>query len=398
MAEEVIDPHQSEMRYKHWREENKSIDGVSREASDLIFQYLDDLEAGENVARGTKKGKRSFSRIYANLIKLTHIFKILNSRKISLKDITEKNVNKIFIDMRGTKNKEGITEYKIKKRDGTAFTSTWDYAKTFIGFWHWYMRVMKKKNKEIKDITADLDTSKEENVFCYFDREGFDKILVFLNPTDALQALFQFDSIIRYPKELQNVRRMDITEENGFVWLNIREETAKTYGRRIKLMLCSDKLLKYLEENKFEPTDVIFKFSSPMFNQKLKAAAIKAFGDIMTLGGKKYSEITGYDLRHAGACFWRKGAYHTKIDALMYRGGWKDLDMLNYYTKKLGLKDSIEEEDLMTLQNKTKMEKELEQLRTDVKKQKEIFEWYIQECGFKPIPPDGKIQFKNKSK
>ena len=49
----------------------------------------------------------------------------------------------------------------------------------------------------------------------------------------------------------------------------------------------------------------------------------------MTKGGKKYSQLTMYDFRHSGACHWRTGAYKTKIDALMYRGGWNNLTRLN---------------------------------------------------------------------
>jgi hypothetical protein len=49
----------------------------------------------------------------------------------------------------------------------------------------------------------------------------------------------------------------------------------------------------------------------------------------------------------------------------MYRGGWSNLEMLNYYTKKLGMKDSIEKDDLLVGLDKNELEKEIEKLRKE---------------------------------
>lgn len=359
---EILDSHGTEARYKKWRKSIKRVKGLSEEQSKVIIQYLDDLEEGRNVAKGVKKGKRSYSRIYANLIKLRFIFRLFKKRKIVNLKIKEDDVLKFFTDMRNG---------KIKKQDGQEFKSTGDYAKTFVGFWHWYQRYQKKKGKIIEDITTDLDTSRgEENTFVYFTKEDLEKSLKHFTKAEALMLLFMFDSIIRFPKELQNIRRQDITETDGYTWLNIRDETSKTYGRRFKLLLCADKLKEYIKD--LEPTDFVFNVSPPMFNQKLKKVFVKVLENKMTLGGKKTSEISGYDVRHSGACHWRKGAYNTKIDALMYRGGWTDLRILNYYTKKLGMKDTINEDDLLTLEDKTRMEKDIEQLKKDLNEQREL--------------------------
>ena len=50
--------------------------------------------------------------------------------------------------------------------------------------------------------------------------------------------MFLFDSGIRSPTELMNVKVSDLF--NDFKELNIREEISKTFGRRIKLMICSE--------------------------------------------------------------------------------------------------------------------------------------------------------------
>ena len=145
--------------------------------------------------------------------------------------------------------------------------------------------------------------------------------------------------------------------------VSIREETSKTFGRTIKLLLCSEELKKYIGRNNLNDNDFLFNFSTPIFNKKLKRVAKEIFGDKMTKGGKKYSQLTMYDFRHSGACHWRTGAYKTKIDALMYRGGWNNLTRLNYYTKKIGMKDTIEKDDLLVNIDKHQLEKEMDKLK-----------------------------------
>ena len=41
----------------------------------------------------------------------------------------------------------------------------------------------------------------------------------------------------------------------------------------------------------------------------------------------------------------------------MYRGGWSNLSTLNYYTKKIGMRDSIEKSDLLIDVDRTELEK-----------------------------------------
>lgn len=68
----------------------------------------------------------------------------------------------------------------------------------------------------------------------------------------------------------------------------------------------------------------------------------------------------------------------------MYRGGWSNLTMLNYYTKKLGMRDSIEKEDLLVGVDKTEMDKEIIKLKAESKESKEIISGilkYIQGGG-----------------
>ena len=311
------------------------------------------MEEGRNVAKASKKGARSYSRLNTLRIRLIFIAKMLEQRGV--KDLTkldEKTITNFFRDMR-----EGV----IKTKDGKIYKSTLDYVKVFNSFWHWWMKINKKNEKDIKDITEEIDTNRDENNFVHFTKEQLEKMMEYFSQDEQVRMLFMFDTIVRSPAELMNIKVHDLTPD--FKEVTIRDETSKTYGRTIKLLLCSEELKAYVERNKLEDNDFLFEFSAHIFNQKLKKIAKEVLGDKMSKGGKRFSELTMYDFRHSGSCHWRIGGYRTKIDALMYRGGWSNLSMLNYYTKKIGMKDSIEKDDLLIEVDKHELEKKIDELK-----------------------------------
>ena len=56
----------------------------------------------------------------------------------------------------------------------------------------------------------------------------------------------------------------------------------------------------------------------------------------------------------------------------MYRGGWSNLSTLNYYTKKIGMRDSIEKSDLLIDVDRTELEKLKEENSASLKKVYEL--------------------------
>jgi integrase len=212
-----------------------------------------------------------------------------------------------------------------------------------------------KKGKLIIDITEELSADKNGDDFVYFTLEQLKKMMPYFSKEEQVRLLFMFDTIIRLPTELMNVKVSDIHDD--FEQLTIRDEVAKTYGRTIKVLLCSEELKKYVERDELKQDDYLFNFVPSNFNKKLKQVAKKILGTGMSKGGESYHKISLYDFRHSGACHWRLGAYKTKIDALMYRGGWSNLSTLNYYTKKIGMRDSIEKSDLLIDVDRTELEK-----------------------------------------
>lgn len=306
------------------------------------------------MARGSKKGPRSPHRLNTLRSRVGPFLKEMQDRGINkAEDCKEPQLHEIIA---------AITK---------GLKCPADVVKDIKSFWHWLMLTMRKEYHAtdgkagalVDDITQDLDTQKKENGFCYFTLQDLEKMQPFFSEDEQVMFLFMFDTVIRTGKELSNVKASDIYGEE----LTIRDETSKTFGRTIKLLICKDALHAYIKRKKLKDDDYLFDYSGPYLNRKLKKVAVQVFGDKMTKGGNKFSEIVLYDFRHSGACHWRQGAYKSKIDALMYRGGWNNLKMLNYYTKKIGMSDSIEKSDLIVEADLNELQK-LRQENEDIKK------------------------------
>ena len=64
-----------------------------------------------------------------------------------------------------------------------------------------------------------------------------------------------------------------------------------------------------------------------------------------------------YDFRHCSCCYWLPR--YKSESALKYRFGWKRSDKIHYYSGMLGMKDTINEDDMLVDLTKTEIEKRL---------------------------------------
>ncbi len=336
-------------------EKNKKIEGLTDNNSNLIISFIKDFKIGMNVSKQSRKGERSCTRLNHLRQKVVFILKLLEKRGI--KDITKakpQDLHKLFSEMR---------EGTIKTRTGTLYKSTGDYVKEFKTFWHWYQKIMRKRGKTVEDIAEDLDTRGEKPKFVYFTKEDCEKIIdkasYDLKPILALA----FDSGARV-LELMNIKISDFS--NDFKELTIREETSKTFGRKMKLMLCPEQIRNYVNKIGLKSEDYFCRENPPMINKELR----KLGKQILTPEQIKSKNLTLYDFRHSSACFWLP-RYRSE-SALKYRFGWKKSDMIHYYTEFLGMKDTINEDDMYVDVTKTELEKEISRLK---KENKEIWKW-----------------------
>jgi integrase len=344
-----IDPHKNKETYLNWKiKVGNTIEGISKENSNLILNYISDMENGLNVAKSHKKCSRSYIRLNTLRHRLCFLAKEFEARfKIKqLSELTEEQLFKFFNDMRNG---------KIKRKDGAAYQSTADFVKVFKAYWHWFIKVSKKGGKEVIDITTDLDTSAAKPDWVYLNEEQVKKLCDNAKYEYKILIMFLYDTGIRAPTELMNIKVSDFFNE--FKELQIREEISKTFGRRIKLLLSSTLIKEYIQNKSLKKDDLIFPINPSVANKYLQRLAQRLFGDAVSEAGQKYSQLTMYDFRHCSCCYWLPR--YKSESALKYRFGWKSSDKIHYYSELLGMKDTISEEDLLIDVTKTEMEKRL---------------------------------------
>jgi len=351
-----IDPYKHKERYLRWKElVSEEIPEISVENSKIILQYLNDMEIGVNISSVSAKGSRGYNRL--NTLKDKLIFfsrKFTTSFNLGcITEITEEQLFQFFSEM-----DKGI----IKRQDGQNFMGTHTYVKIFKAFWHWYQKISRKKGIEIKDITLDLDTKANKPKWVYLTEEQIKKLYDRAGHKYKVLIMFLYDTGIRSPTELINVRVGDLFKD--CTELQIREEISKTFGRRIKLMICSKLLKAYVEENKLLPEDQLFDISPTVVNRYLKKLAVKVLGTGMSEAGELYSRLSMYDFRHCACCYWLPR--YKSESALKYRFGWKKSDKIHYYSELLGMKDTITEDDLLVDVTKTEIEKRLTKSEQEV--------------------------------
>lgn len=371
------DPHKHEQSYKRWKERGMAFDGVSDALSATLREYLLDMELGANVSPSSPRGARSYCRLN-NLRSRTKTLALYLQREIGLVSWDELAVKErellVFV--------KELREKRVKPlRDGQRpIRTVGTYVKVLKAFWHWYMRVQKKGGKTLPDVTVDIDARDPKAQFNYLTIDNVKRLVDEAKKDYQVLMMFLFDSGIRAPTELMNVRVQDLEldERTGTYTLNIREETSKTFGRRIKLLLSSEMLKTHLERSDKKPDEYIFTKTPQRVNQYLKRLGNRILGTgELTIKGTIRDGLTMYDFRHASACYWTPR--YKSESALKYRFGWKKSDMIHYYTELLGMKDTIQEEDLYVDITKTDLERQIQDGKKEIELLKEQLQTQAQQ-------------------
>jgi len=350
-----IDPYKHKEKYLNWKEKiNGRIPDISKDNSIIILRYLEDMENGLNISSTNQKGSRGYARL--NNLKQRMIFMIKEFEErynlMDLTQITEEQLHSFF---------SGMSNGAIKTQSGGCYKSTIDYVKVFKAFWHWYQKIKRKEGSKIEDITIDLDTRRAKPEWVYLNEDQIKKLFDNAKPDYKVLIMFLFDTGIRSPTELMNIKVSDLIQDCKE--LNIREDISKTFGRRIKLMLCSDLLKEHIRSKGLQHDNYLFNISPPSVNQYLKRLAKRVLGDNESLAGQRYSDLTIYDFRHCSCCYWLPR--YKSESALKFRFGWKKSDKIHYYSEMLGMRDTISEEDLLVDITKTEIEKQLTKAKNE---------------------------------
>ena len=227
------------------------------------------MEIGANIAKGSVKVARRFIRLNTPRDKLCFFAKKFEEM-FNLKTITEVKNDQLVTFFASMKNGT------IRKLDGGRYSSVDTYAGVFKSFWHRHQKISKKKGIKIEDITSDLDTRQEKPGWAYLTEEQVKKLAENSKLKYEVLIYFLFDTDIRAPTELVNIRVSDLF--NNYKEVNISQEASKTFGRRIKLMLSAGLIKEYVSLRKLQPRDQLFDLSPAPANRYLKSLALKLFG------------------------------------------------------------------------------------------------------------------------
>ncbi len=360
-----LDVHGHKQRYERWRDSVKEEGetNLSKKNSDILIQFIFDMEMGINVSRKSVKGGRSYPRLNNLRQRLAQIMRMNEERGV--KDITKITEKKIAIFFRD------IREGDIRRQDGKKYGSPQDYVKIFKTFWNWWIKINRKKQITIYNISEDLDSSVDESPhFVYIEKDDFtNKFLPYFDKEEQLILTFVYDSLIRSPTELKSFQTKEVFEKKGDVWVNISDEISKVMGRQLNLIYCGIEILKYIKEKEKKQEDYLFEFSHLMLHKKMQKVAEQIWGDKVShpKAKGKFKEMTLYDLRHSGAISLRIKIHENpealSLDTLRERGGWKNYRMLDYYTKFIGLSGEIKKDKLKLEEDKTRIEEEIDGLK-----------------------------------
>jgi integrase len=317
-----IDPYNHKDRWETWKIKNsKGIIGLPKLSSDLILDFLSDMEIGRNVNPQSKQGPRSPIRL--NSVSY-HLLFVAQRFKKPINRITEKEILAFFQDLRTG---------SIKRKDGKNYIDSESIIKDFKAFWSWMIRTRKTK----RNITLYLSRGKGyKPPWVYLTEDQFKQLIAGYPSHLKPLILFMYDSGMRVT-EANSIRVRNF--ENDFSKLDIPQEVSKTFGRKISLTFSREPIKRFIQKNKLGPDDQIFIISPHALNKNLKKTAARIFGDAISPAREKYANFSLYDIRHNAACYWAN-RYPT-IRGLMYRLGWKKEEQASYYHEFLGFKDEI---------------------------------------------------------
>ncbi len=345
------DPYKHKEKYYAWKiAVRDGIPGISKRNSELTMRYVLDMEVGRHVSSRSTKGPRSFIRLNTlrqKMLFFSRRFKIVFGLD-DITQITEDQIIEFFAKVRTG---------EIARDDGKVYASIDTYGKAFKSFWHWWVKVNRKEGITIPDITIDLDVRRDKPSWVYLTEDQVRRFCDNSKFKYKVMITFLFDTGIRAPTELINIKISDF--HNDFKEVHIRDEISKTFGRRIKLMISSELIKRYVQDENLEAHDYLFTFKPSNVNRVIKNTAKRLFGDGVSPAGEKYCNMTMYDFRHCSCCYWLPR--YKSESALKYRFGWKKSDKIHYYSELLGMRDTITEEDMLIDTGKTQLEKELDQ-------------------------------------
>jgi len=362
MAQGDVD--RKKIQWENFKKRKLLLDNFSKKNKLITNEFVKDFELGINVPSGAK-GRRT----PGTLLKLRGICVFLNSKlKKDFDKITKKELHSLFNDMQ---------EGKVLKENGSQYKDVGDFIKNVKTFWKW----MLKTKKVQEDITEDLSRASYKRgkpAWVYLTHSQIKNLIDSARGDYRALILFLYDSGIR-PQEAYRLKVSDLEFKKDETLLNIPErredgtKVSKTFERTIKLKQSGSLIKSYIENQGLKSDDFLIVPSQFAFNKYLRELSKRLFGVQTTKARGRTDQLKLYDVRHNSAIFWLD-KYKRNSD-LMYRFGWSREDKIFYYSEFLGRRDKIDDEDMITSEDKNRYERELEKLK---KENKDLLEGFVE--------------------
>jgi len=345
------DLNRTERQWDKLKKQDYDLIGLKLHNKKIIKEFLNDFELGVHVPKGSK-GRRSAS----TLLKLRGYCLFLDKHfpKKDFDKITKKELHALFNKM---------YEGKITKENGKNYKDVGDFIKGLKVFWGWMITTKKVEDNITEDLTAS-DYKKNKPAWVFLTHEQIKLLIDTARGDYRALILFLYDSGLR-PQEAYRIRICDFRDD--YTSLNIPKQrengdkVSKTFERTIILKQCPKMIKNYVEIHKLKEDDLLIAPTQPAFNKYLRELSKKIFGSGITKARGRFNQLKLYDIRHISAIYWLD-KYKRNQD-LMYRMGWAREDKIFYYTEFLGRRDKIDDEDMLTTEDKTKYEKDIKKLQ-----------------------------------
>jgi len=347
MAESDINRHKAQ--WEKYKSQDYFLEELSQHNKKIVKQFLKDFEIGINVPKSSK-GKRTGG----TLLKLRYICVFLNTYlKKDFEKITKKEMHKLFDEM---------GKGRITKENGKPFKDIGDYIKNTKTFWGWMLKTKLVKENILEELSQN-SYKKGKPAWTYLTHAEMKNLIDNARGDYRALIMFLYDSGIR-PAEAYRLYVSDLEFKENETLLTIPEKredgsrVSKTFERTIKLKTSGSLIKSYIEINNLNPSDLLIQCTQPAFNKYLRELSKKIFGSKVTKARGRTDQLKLYDIRHMSSIFWLD-KYRTHKD-LMYRFGWSREDKVYYYSEFFGRRDKIDDEDMMTSEDKSKYEKQIE--------------------------------------
>lgn len=399
MTAAKIDPHDSAAKFAQTFEKIKQtgIPGATDRENELILAYIDDMRQGVHAHSKKRLTPIRLLSIIFRLRAFYHL-KAQYDPSITIEAMTPRQAIELF---------NGVRDGVYRGSSGKHLKDVESVINVTSAFHSWIRRTQAINGEEVLPAIFEFVNRKNQDkpAWTYLDFDEVRRLIEDMKFEYRVFFMFLFDSGVRAPTEALNVRMSDLEydERTKSYTVEVRNEYSKTFGRRFKLLLSSDLLRRYVERERIGagPDAAVFDVNPTKIIKYLRRHAIKTllktyassevdaiedsdgsmryvlktdpahevsylyglfFDDMQTKGRGFISQISPYDFRHMSVCYWRP-RYDGKKDSLLYRLGWKKSEMLDYYEEFLGMKDNIQDEDLLVDVTASQLERQLDHER-----------------------------------